>query len=484
MYVYERKTDRYKYIAILVGLINLVTCNDWLSSLIIFCVEVVILLFLFLMRKYDSFFYLYIIFLSLSFEFSDVSNEPVYGFKTFEVFGFSICFFLLLPLFLVSIKSIKYKKDRSVSVFFRDVSIIGIAGILNGAISIFINDNNMNQLNGLWSLFVGAAVYKFVIIIIFTCIFMYLKNKYYEMAACLSSVVEYVLVGAVVTLIASFLFSVTGYYGGVSVLRVQYVSRYIPFLYILTITKTSFNEKLFYFIISTIGTYFTLAYNATGKMIIMYALMPFVIIAVTIRKNKLLGFIELGVATCFIIIVVNSILYNSYEPLGGVLFSSKLNEVKSIFSFGPNWLNNMSVSPKARIGELLNIVEEYKLHPLRVFFGKGFAGTIKDHLGVITNVLGAYSAEQNSLGIFYGMHESINNLFLSSGLLGIIFLIKYIKKLCRGLLYSPNNYIALFWLIFSFGHSLTLTVLGVVALLLSLDADDDRANLKLIKSHV
>ena len=100
--------------------------------------------------------------------------------------------------------------------------------------------------------------------------------------------------------------------------------------------------------------------------------------------------------------------------------------------------------------------------------GKGYLGSIKDYLGMITNVLDGYTEEENITGSFYWMHESLNNLFLSNGILGIAFVVRYGLLLLKGITKSMHFYSALFWLMFSYGFSVTLSGYGITALMICL----------------
>ena len=468
----EKKTNsKYFYLSGLIGLINLLTYSNFYLSFLLFCAEIVFLLIKFLKRKYSEFIFLYLIFLTMSFEFADETDTAMYGFKTFEIGGICVCFFLLIPLFFKAIRIISFNSMNSECSFTKDILVMGIFGILNGVFSILINDNQVSRFDSLFSLFLGEVFYKFVVIIVLCLIFVYLKNRDEDFVSNLYDVLSCILVGGVITIAMSSLLNIVGSYGGTSTLKIQYVVRYIPFLYVLSAIKKERKSRVFYFIIATIGTIYTLYNNASGKMIIMYAIMPVVVIAVNMKHDKLLAIFELFIILFGFLFAYNYVISSLSN---NILFASKLREVTSLFNFGNGWLQNMSVSPRVRFAEFIDISIEYLQHPFRLLTGKGYLGTTVDHIGLIANVLGGYSQEQDNLNTFYAMHESLNTVFLINGLLGIYFLIKYTIKLTRGLLNSPFNYCALFWLWFAYGFSFTLTAFGVFSLLLSLSEDDSR----------
>lgn len=477
----KKSNSRYFYLSGLIGLLNLLTYSNFYLSLLLFCTEIVFLLIKFKKRKYAEFIFLYLIFLTMSFEFADESDTAMYGFKTFEIGGICVCFFLLIPLFFKAIRTISLDSMNSECSFAKDILVMGIFGILNGIISILINDNRVWRFDSLFSLFLGEVFYKFVVIIVLCLIFVYLKNRDKDFVSNLYDVLSCILVGGVITIAMSSLLNIAGSYGGTSTLKIQYIARYIPFLYVLSAIKKKGESRVSYFIIATIGAIYILYNNASGKMIIMYVIMPVVVVAVNMKHNKLLAIFEL-----FIIVFVFLFAYNYVVSslTSNILFASKLREVTSLFNFGKGWLRNMAVSPRTRFAEFIDIAIEYLHHPLRLLTGKGYLGTTLDHTGLIANVLGGYSQTQNNLNSFWAMHESLNTLFLINGLLGIYFLIKYTMKLTKGLLNSPFNYCALFWLWFAYGFSFTLTAFGVFSLLLSLSEDNQKKGLEVIYENM
>ena len=116
----------------------------------------------------------------------------------------------------------------------------------------------------------------------------------------------------------------------------------------------------------------------------------------------------------------------------------KFEQVMGTLSLGGSWLNNMSASPSIRIEEFLNAAVEYWHKPWLFFFGKGIGGTTLHWLNWNNwNAVSAFTAEEFTSGIFIGMHESGNILFLKFGLVGVLFFIWMIIKSMKNISKSP-----------------------------------------------
>ena len=460
---------RYVLLSTVIGILNLFTFSNYYSSLVIVFAEAIILFVLLLGRKYDEFYALFLIFLCMSFEFnSTTGSNALYGFKAFEIGGINISFLFLivfLVFYIVSKRDLQFERKSEDGQFVYAIFVLGVFGVTNGMITLLLNDNNVNRFQNVESLFLGQVYLKFVMELVFAFVtYLILRHKdrsVEKLKMCLVAI----LIGAIMTMIVSRITSNMGFYGGVSTLQIQNVVRYIPFLYIYSLMEKKRSIKLITFILATVGTIFTLLYNATGKMIIMYAIIPVVVLIVSFKADKKLALLELIALPIGGLIFMNYLMDDLNES---VMFSSKLREVAALFSFNKGWLSKMPESPRARIAELIDVLYEYSEHPIRIFLGKGYLGTVKDYMGMITNIKDGYTSAENSLGAYYGMHESINNLFLINGIMGIAFLVKFFKKLLGSLLKTMNAYSALFWLVFAYGFSFTLTGYGITALMICL----------------
>jgi len=173
-------------------------------------------------------------------------------------------------------------------------------------------------------------------------------------------------------------------------------------------------------------------------------------------------------------------LVNEFSS-GSLIFSSKFEQVKRLlFIFDNNWLLSMPLSPRIRIIEFLNITTEYLSKPWYFLFGKGYLGTFRDHTGMIgtTVLLGSYSIDQWSNELFYRVHETINNLFLYNGLLGLTFYAKYFFYIIKHSQKSIWIIIGGYWLLLIYGFSVTMTAFGVASLLFGMIEIDEKIGIE------
>jgi hypothetical protein len=129
----------------------------------------------------------------------------------------------------------------------------------------------------------------------------------------------------------------------------------------------------------------------------------------------------------------------------------------------------MPLSPKIRVIEIINITTEFLTKPIMLIFGKGIMGTITDYSGLLgTNFIdGSYSLHEWELGAYYNVHGTYSLLFLYNGVVGLGLYIFLVLKIFKRLLISPWFLIGGYWFIFSYGFSMTISSIGIVALFLA-----------------
>jgi len=283
----------------------------------------------------------------------------------------------------------------------------------------------------------------------------------------ISSLEDYLiatLFGTVVSLIVSLLFGVKGYYGGVGTLLTSIVSIFIPFMFILPFYKNyKFSYNINIFIFATIGTILMLKYNASGKFIIFCLMIP-LIFCYIVYKNKI-TFTGLTFIVILFIIIVSGIPFIAEN---NVLFHIKFDQAMGLLRFwSEGWIQNMPGSPRFRVGEFINICYEYLAKPWYIIFGKGYMGTITDHVGIFGAhfVPGSFSIEQWANGTFYGVHEALNVLFLYHGILGLIFYTYIFKYVVTNFARNPWILIGGVWVLIFYGYSITISAFGLSALL-------------------
>jgi hypothetical protein len=449
-------------------------------------VELVILTYYFIKKDITKYLGYYLIFLCLSFEFDAfVGSGQFYGFKNFRILGINLGIIALLPILTLAIsKNIKIRKiKREYPQLYRFSSIIvflSVTGFMFGLFQILINDNNIHNMDYMLSDFIGISYNMTAIPLLIIMVFAYIISWEEEKLPLIEKYLMAILIGVVVSMIVSLVTGNFGVYGGVNTLLVTSVVNYIPFMLLFPFYKkykSKVNIKIL-MLFGIVGAILSLLYNATGKMIILYCLVPLGVLGILWKRKKIL-LLSFGL---MLIPLIGILALQAIEVLSSnsVLFKSKLNQTTGLLKFWEaNWIQNMPLSPRVRIIEFISIFYEYFTKPWFLIFGKGYMGTITDHIGMLTAagfIPGSYSMNQWSNGTFYALHGTINLLFLYNGAFGLFFYLQIIKQFFVNYAKNPWILIGCFWFLLFYGYSVTITAFGITALLIGyteLEPKDD-----------
>ena len=356
---------------------------------------------------------------------------------------------------------------------------IPVIGFMMGLIGILINDNNITHID--WpSYFVKdlITISSLSLFVIYFCYQLLTDDKFYLL---LRKAMIAILISLPICAIVSILLKLNGWYGTEEILLVPLTLFFAPLIICFAFYK-EYDMKwtaIFICLICIVLQFkFSNALGGKSWLSILYLLLAIFIITYQRGKKKILLF------TLFCILGISGITMNYIQnkaSSGDSLSSGKLTQAVLLLSVvDPEWYINIPSSPKQRIEEFLNIIEEYKLKPLYIIEGKGFAGSIKDHRNSFGSYLiDSFSEDQYSNNSFIILHETVNTIFLKFGLLGLICLIIILKRGVQTFRYSPWGIIGCLWLLFFFGYSISLGIFGVSALTLSCyDADNYKLNSK------
>lgn len=476
---------QYKFIitSIAIACLNIMTYDNKRLALAVVLAEVLVLVVCLLLKKYGSYFCYYLIFLSLCMEFKELLlGDDLFNFKEVRILGFNLGIIFLIPLL---IKGICFWATK-INCFYNDyhemssfvISFLGVAvsGISMSVVMIFLNDNNIcsypalgrNLINEIYSkvLFPGAMIVSASYIV--------MSNS--ENVAKVKHALLSILIGIVAELLVSYSTQRYGFYS-IKTLLTSNVVRYIPFMLIVFLYEDYKKDyRLSYLTMAFVGMYFSLKYNATGKLIILYILTPFIAISILYIQNK-----KKMVCLSFLIpfLAMALVMLFNHLLLSNALFSAKYKQVIRLFSFGADWMNNMPLSPKVRIAEIINIGKEYMQKPYLILLGKGYMGTTVDYTGIYHSArnANAFSNEEYNAGIFYAVHESFSSLWLYNGATGVAIYLKLLKKVMLNASTTPFILIGGFWFLIVYGFSVTMSAFGIAALIIGLyDIDNERLN--------
>lgn len=467
------KKNNYLFISGIVAIANVIFVNNYMLSLVVVITEVLILLYYFLNKKFTKFLSFYLIFLSLSFEFKEfIGSSNIYGFKNVRVFGINLGVIILLPTFIYIIfKGNKWLKIKYINKSLYNFNILMLTlfttGLVFGLVNIFFNDNNIISLGNVMSLFFDRLYDLMLFPILIIILFLYILVNEKEEMESIPDVLVAILFGSVVAMMTSLITKKYGIYGGVTTLLAPMVTSYIPFMLLFFFNNEKLKSKLCIIISYIVGILIMIIYNASGKLIILVTVIPLILLYSVLKKKKPIKIIITLLIFPIVIYLFTMLFLNNYSD--NILLRIKLDQVTSLFNvFDENWLINLPESPKFRVTELYNIVLEYKKKPWLIIFGKGYLGSIKDHVDMFNYSIGAFSDIQWIHETFYVLHTSFNTLFLTHGFIGIAFLI-YIIRISYKKLYKSNwGIIGVYWFILYYGYSITISAFGLVSLLYAL----------------
>lgn len=474
----KREFIKLSTISFVVALFNMIFYSNKILSLGLICIEVIVLLFLLLNKKYTDYLIFYVIFFAFSLEFENyVGSIQFFSIKNTRLFGINLGVWLAIPLigmFILNFHNIKqktkeYKKYKSFSLLM--IALFCLEGAM-GFFSILIDDNNVEKLKGLWSAFFGELYnFSFLPVFIISALYIILtydKKNFRKIQIGLQAI----LVGCVFQRIFTTIFGIQGEYGGNSIALFSTVFTFAPFLTILPFFCSKLPFPKFTFFVGIIGIFTEFANGSSGKGIIITLILFFVVV-IEMFKNRKAIYKLLGI---FVLIVGGMLIVIVPKITTDGLLQWKIYNVSRLFDFGTNWLENLPHSPRIRVAEFLNIFIEFINKPLYFFTGKGFMGTIKDHSGLFVNATVSYDAFTDAewnIESFYSMHEYAS-ILLTFGLPGLILTGKYFFLAAKNYRNSTWLIIGLYWFVIYYGFSFTIGVFGATVFFYSIVETDMR----------
>lgn len=428
--------------------------------------QVLMLIYMFAKRRYIDYLGLYIIFCGLSMEYDKlVGGAEFYGFKNTRILGVNLGILSLIPLVLMSIKYFFIPKGKRLSGFYKMFMFLQTSAMVIGLLLITFNDNGVWSFPNVIRLYVDNLYTMCIQQTFLLFIFIMLVNEF-DTIESLENYFLSLLVGVVLSLVISRLFGTRGSYGGVQTLIASNNARWLPMMLIIPI-YAKYKNSIMIWLIGIVGAILVLLYNATGKMVILYTIVPFIYIFVSLKNKQYKR--ALGITIILPLLIIGIFFGVQKLAQQSILLSSKLSQALSLLDYftGKIGTDDVSSSPRLRLYETGNIIQEYSKKPWLLLLGKGILGTVKNYTNMSYHA-GAYSDIQWQTGLFFRMHESINKLLLANGLAGIWFLFVTTKNGIKDIAKTPFGAIGLYWLLICYGHSITMTAFGFSCLVYSL----------------
>ena len=379
--------NKYVIVAFIVTLLNIFLVKEKYLLDFFVIIESLFLIYLLLKKRFSEFLIWLLIFLSSSIEFRVlVTNDEIdiYGFKHFRVLGINLgVLFVLISFFLILFnkKAFRFRKKnyptftRLLFLFFT----LFCSGFLVGIFNILINDNGIRNIPSFFSIFIletYMAIWPFLLFYMSYFCLVNFKNSDFIFEKGLMAVF---IANCTAPLIPA-IFGVMGSYSHLPYMLISSSAMLSPFILLFILYpeyKKHKNHFIFLFIGGTVLPMLFFNYSG-GKLLIILLLLPIIYFLIKIKSsNKIIKPIfSFSLVTFFLIVFMN---YLSTKP--ATLFESKSREVESIVDFGTNSnIENLNPSVYFRAVEVINLIEEYSLKPHYLLTGKGYMGSIKEHL--------------------------------------------------------------------------------------------------------
>jgi hypothetical protein len=157
----------------------------------------------------------------------------------------------------------------------------------------------------------------------------------------------------------------------------------------------------------------------------------------------------------------------------------KLRQSLGILNFknmtsAEDFMGGMGQSPMFRFDELHNIYIEYIQKPFFAVFGKGYGGTVFHHTDLLSweTAKGAFSQAEIKMKAYHSMHETLAQVFLTHGIVGIYFIFSLLYRLFKSYEYSGWAIMGLLFIFFYWNYGMSFSI-GTVAVVLSLHQLDN-----------
>ena len=470
---------RFLILAIIFGVLNVISTKNGDLSLVLSLVEYAIVYYYLIKRKSFEAFIYYVLFSSVSFEMDafifGLEAPSFVRYSFFNIPGmYDWAYNLTTLVFFVRVY--EFNKDfngNDIRVLFQWLKILLISGSISIAIGVCLNDNNVVD-SGLYPKLAISTImrFSFMFMFFYICVVfvqdMKVRDKLYTSAK------QILLAVAVSSLVGLFL-GYRGVYGGWSsdLIPSPMMFAYTPCLMLFYKKEYPYSYIYLFAAIAVIIASFSNPVMVGSKwyLIIAGTLFAFIYSAMNIQSWKygvLLLLVLLYLVPAFGMGI--SLLFKEDEFTTWKFMQAfgALN----IFSYSDfeSWFNSLDDSAQFRLDELLNISIEYLNKPLYLIFGKGLGGTTL-HYTNFENLdwlaEASFSKEQREHGFFFQMHETMCVIYLRHGLLGIAFIFVVVKMLFRRLNQNPWAMIGLLWFAFFWGWCVSFR-LGTMALILAL----------------
>ena len=456
--------------------LNIITSQTPLLACAIALIEHLIIISLLTRRKYYEAFKYFLIFVTISLEISAFitgSNLDTYTFFNVPILHGMLNVFEVLWLYFVIKPYSRAVNFKGNCLFLnRWINILFITGIISGFITMLINDNNVLYSGNYPKTFflhiigfIGRFCFYQISLVYICCL-----KKYNEVSYLCSNIFIALIFSSVIMALCGY----QGYYGEDKTMLSSLAMGLSPCLLLVSYKgEKIYNTIVFisvcfaiissFFYPSVIGSKW---YLVLFLVIICYA--SYVILG---KQSPKLLF------TCGVLFIAALPLISDYVlSIVGTdsYIGYKLRQSFGILNFknmtsAMDFMGGMGQSPMFRFDELHNIFIEHLKKPFFSVFGKGYGGTTLHHTDLLSweTAMGAFSDDEIRMNAYHTMHETLAQVFLTHGFLGIFFVFSLLYRLFKSYEYSGWAIMGFLFIFFYWNYGMSFSI-GTVAVVLSL----------------
>lgn len=455
-----------------IGIVNSFYYADFEIMFTLCAVELLFLFYAFFSKKYGQYICLYMIFLAFSMESDNfVGGANFYGFKNFRLFGVNLAALMILPIAIKAIINFNKFKflNKELSSVLKMLTYFSVIGSIMGVIIYMLDDYGFTSKEGSLKEMINTYYYFFIPFVTFFSLAWGIVND----PKAVPHIKQYLFSCIPATAIVFSFCYIFGNYGNRMGNESLQVSE-IYFILVSSLVLISFHvfstkEKFVILVSGTIIALLSIMYNASGKILIMVMITPLIWLFIYLKQSAARLQLKHILEVLFLLLVMLKITPMMLGSENNVL-TTKANDIEGLISFvATGDLKLIPDSPMMRITEFINVGYEYVIHPWFMLFGKGFIGSIQDHLGLFPDLTEAdFSKWQLELEAYHSLHESFNVFFLTGGLIGLYILVKSLYIAFRNINYSPWLVFGGIWLLLFYGYHMNVSIFGITCLVVGL----------------
>jgi len=471
------KGNAYLLPAYLIALSNVLFFGNRIVSMAIVVVEVCVLFYFLFRLDIARFLSWFVVFLSTCIEFSALTsneNAIIWGFKNVRILGLNLgLLFVILGAFVLfaigaiqkpNIKRMREPYLHKVMLIF---SCLGLVGIITGLLNIMGNDNGIRSYPGMAKSFVEQIYMGIWPFLLFYIAYFVIRKEIAWHDSLRDALVATLIANALAPILPAVM-GISGSYGSFKYMLASSANFFAPFLAIFPAYKEYKSKRLLFWGVFAVGSILPMMLwsYVNGKILIIVLFLPVIYLGVVTKQRKKRK--KTLIAVFFIVLLVIFII--QIFPLEeGSLLDSKVKEATSLIGlFQSDWELILKPSARYRIYEIINLIEEYKQNPIQIVLGKGFMGSIKDHIGKFGwKEPGSFPDQQFETNAFFSLHE-ISSYFLKFGLLGAVVFVYLGRIIWKKRKDNPWIILGCYWFFLLYGFSLTISCIGAVSLALGL----------------